>query len=49
MREVLSQAFPYIQLEEAMKSFANRSTKCDNDREKSKPQYEANTGAKNLN
>ena len=49
MCEILSQSQPYIQLEEAMKCFANHSTKRGDDREKSKPQYKATTGGMNSN
>jgi len=49
MSEVLSQAQPYIQLEEVMKSSTNHSAKRDDDSKKSKPHYEAITGARNLN
>ena len=41
MSEVLYGAQPYIQFEEAMKSFANYSAKRGDDGEKSKLQYEA--------
>jgi len=47
MSKVLSQAQPYIQLEEATKSSTNHSSKHDDDGEKSKSRYKVATNARN--
>jgi len=49
MSKILSRAQPNIQLKEVMKSSANHSAKHSDEREKSKPHYEATTEAKNPN